>query len=254
MEHTNPLDIDHSLSMLVNTSLVDVIAQKIRANIYSGKYEAGKKLIVRELAEEFDVSHTPIKDALNRLVAEGYVEAPPRKSMVVRTYSNASIMDSFHARLMCECFCAGDIIEAAGQHPEILAKLQEILDQMRKIAGEGEKMSYEAWVENETLFHGCYMRYCGNDQIYRFYQTMDINRACYFTYLDTNHSPLRRSVIESNLVEHQAIVDAIEDLDTEAFLRAVYCHIVRVAEDYAVDDVSRQRFARFQAYQEKYNV
>ena len=63
------------LSLLVNTSLVDVVADKIRQNIYTGKYEAGKKLIVRELSEEFGVSHTPVKDALNRLISEGYVEA-----------------------------------------------------------------------------------------------------------------------------------------------------------------------------------
>ena len=62
------------LSLLVNTSLVDVVADKIRQNIYTGKYEAGKKLIVRELSEEFGVSHTPVKDALNRLISEGYVE------------------------------------------------------------------------------------------------------------------------------------------------------------------------------------
>ena len=65
------------LSLLVNTSLVDVVADKIRQNIYTGKYEAGKKLIVRELSEEFGVSHTPVKDALNRLISEGYVEALP---------------------------------------------------------------------------------------------------------------------------------------------------------------------------------
>ena len=75
------------LSLLVNTSLVDVVADKIRQNIYTGKYEAGKKLIVRELSEEFGVSHTPVKDALNRLISEGYVEALPRRSMVVRTYT-----------------------------------------------------------------------------------------------------------------------------------------------------------------------
>ena len=41
------------LSLLVNTSLVDVVADKIRQNIYTGKYEAGKKLSVRELSEAY---------------------------------------------------------------------------------------------------------------------------------------------------------------------------------------------------------
>ena len=54
----------------VSYSLVDVVTDKIRSNIFSGKYLPGKKLVVREISEELGVSHTPLKDSLNRLVSE----------------------------------------------------------------------------------------------------------------------------------------------------------------------------------------
>ena len=53
----------------VSCSLVDVVTDRIRSNIFSGKYLPGMKLVVREISEELGVSHTPVKDALNRLVS-----------------------------------------------------------------------------------------------------------------------------------------------------------------------------------------
>ena len=124
------------LSLLVNTSLVDVVADKIRQNIYTGKYEAGKKLIVRELSEEFGVSHTPVKDALNRLISEGYVEALPRRSMVVRTYTNVELLDALEARMMCEVFYADAIIEMSKGHPELVRELKEVMATTRRLVAE----------------------------------------------------------------------------------------------------------------------
>lgn len=254
MNTQSSADLGNDLSILINTSLVDVVTQKIRANIYTGKYEAGKKLIVREIAEEFGVSHTPVKDALNRLVAEGYVEAPPRKSMRVRTYSKATIIDSLLARLMCEVFSAEEIIKAASQHPEICAELQEIIAGLRLLGSQKEKMSYESYVDLGNRFHDCYMRHCNNEKIYTFYRMIDTTRESWFTYLDINHSPLDSNVVSKNLCEHQEIMDAIIALDYPRFIRAVFCHIFRIAEDNVSDDESRKKLEQFQAFREKMKI
>ena len=99
-----------NLEQYVSVSLVDVVTEKIRSNIYSGKYLPGQRLVVREISEELGVSHTPVKDALNRLVSEGYVVALPRRSMVVREYSNIEFIDNYDQRLMIELYYAEEII------------------------------------------------------------------------------------------------------------------------------------------------
>ena len=66
--------------------------------------------------EELGVSHTPVKDALNRLVSEGYVEAMPRRSMVVKEYSNIEFLDNYDQRLMIELYYADEILERAFYH------------------------------------------------------------------------------------------------------------------------------------------
>lgn len=247
--HTRPND---DLSLLVNTSLVDIITQKIRTNIYTGKYEAGKKLVVRELADEFGVSHTPIKDALNRLVAEGYVEAPPRRSMVVRSFSNISILEILQARLMCETFCANEIIQGVKEHPEALTELQAILHNMRKLVSEGEQMNHEEWVKSEIRFHGCYMRHCGNHEIYKYYLTLDTTRVAYFIYLNTNHAPVKLKIFQQDLVEHQEIVDALEALDVTRFIQAVVRHIAQTAENHGVGNEARMKFQTLELYGIRY--
>ena len=243
-----------NLSLLVNTSLVDVVAQKIRSNIYTGKYEAGKKLIVRELSEEFGVSHTPVKDALNRLIAEGYVEALPRRSVVVRAYSNSELIDAMQARMMCEIFCADQIVQAVGEHPEILAEMRDVQQKMRQIVASRDVFANEDWVSYETRFHQSYMSHCGNERLYKFYQDLGTNRITFLAYLGTNHSPLKMSTLESNVLEHQGILDALEEGDSRRFINASVRHISRACEDYAVDDECRSKLEKLKKVKAKYET
>ncbi|MCI8649521.1 MAG: GntR family transcriptional regulator [Anaerotruncus sp.] len=243
--------IGDDLSQFVKTSLVDVVADRIRTNIYTGKYPAGKKLIVRELSDEFGVSHTPIKDALNRLIAEGYVEALPRRSMVVRTYTNIDLIESLQVRLLFEIFCAQEIV-AAAQKSNIAQQLRGILEQMRECLADKEHLEYEKWVENETQFHRCYMQHCRNRKLFSLYQGLDTNKTTYFAYLNSSHTPLKRSTLESNLQEHEAITDAIEQQNAELFIQAVAQHLYRACEDYAVDDECRRKIEQFKQMTQKY--
>jgi len=242
------------LNELVNTSLVDVLTEKIRHNIYTGKYHAGKRLVVRELSNEFGVSHTPIKEALNRLISEGYVEKPPRRSMVVRKYSNSELIDALETRLMIEIFSADRIIRAAAENPEIVKEMDSIMASMRNQMDDKENLSYEDWVSNETRFHGCYMRYCGNDKLFSIYKELDTNKTTYLAYMGTTNLPLKLSTLDSNLMEHQAITEAIRTLSTEKLINAVIRHIDRACNDYATDEECLRKCRRIREIKEKYET
>ncbi len=242
----------NDLRRFINTSLVDMVADRIRSNIYTGKYAPGKKMVVRELSEEFGVSHTPIKDALNRLISEGYVEALPRRSMVVRTFTNCDLIERLQVRLMFEIFCADEIIEQARKHPEIAEELEQVIWLMKECISDPEHLSYEGWVQNEARFHRCYMRYCGNQKVFELYTGLDTNKLTYFTYLSSSHTPLKFSTLESNLKEHEIILRAIKNLNAQQFIDGVICHLVRACEDYAVDEPTRCKITQLKRMTEKY--
>ena len=245
---------NRDLDLLLNTSLVDVVAEKIRTNIYTGKYKAGQKLIVRELSDEFGVSHTPVKDALNRLIAEGYVEALPHRSVVVRTYSNSELIDSLQARMMCELFFAEEIIAGAKAHPEVHEEMLSTLEKMRQLISDPENMLFEEWVAAEQQFHFSYMQHCGNSKVFKFYQELDTNKTTYFTYLNTNNASLPLHTLESNIVEHQAITDAIGALNSQKFISAISWHITRACEDYAVDEECQRKAEKLNKSLKRYDV
>ena len=232
----------------INTSLVDVVTSKIRSNIYCGKYMPGQRLVVREISDELGVSHTPVKDALNRLVAEGYVEAPPRKSMKVKEYSNSEFINNYEVRLMCELFCAEEIMKHAELNSGIVKDMEECQEAMKSVMESFKDFDYETWVNYETKFHRRYMQECSNSKVYSIYCSLDSNKQSYFAYLNNNRIPLKISTIQLNFEDHREIIEAIRALDAARFSKAVTHHLLRACEEYAVDSDSKKRL---QSVQEK---
>ena len=231
-----------NLKEYVNVSLVDVVTDKIRSNIYSGIYSPGQRLIVREISEELGVSHTPIKEALNRLVSEGYVVALPRKSMVVKEYSNIEFIDNFETRLSMELYYSGEILERAGKNRSILEDLKEYEGAMEALIENNEEISYTKWVNCETKFHRRYMEGIGNKKAYDLYCQLDTNRQSYFAFLSNNKFPLSLDSFRLNCRGHREIMDAMVRGSVRDFCKAVSDHLICACADYVIDGESGKRY------------
>lgn len=233
-----------SLSAFARTSLVDLVTREIRAAIFSGRYAPGQKLIVREISESFGVSHTPVKDALNRLISEGLVQAFPNRSMVVREVSSADYVEGLSIRLMCEVFCAAEIVRGVAEDPTLLQDLEQSWATMDAELHNADSVDYEKWVAAESAFHRRYMLACGNDRLIALYSSLDSNRIAFFAYLDSRRTPLKRRIFESNCIEHREIITALTAGDTQRFRRAVATHLIRASDDYGSDHRARESIAR----------
>ncbi|HVR33736.1 MAG TPA: GntR family transcriptional regulator [Acidimicrobiia bacterium] len=64
-------------------SKTDLVAEAIKAMIHNGELEAGEALHQREIADRLGVSPTPVREALRRLEAEGFVLIEPHRPAVV---------------------------------------------------------------------------------------------------------------------------------------------------------------------------
>lgn len=73
----------------------DRVARKIEEAIISGNFAPGDRLDERALAEQFNVSRTPVREALNRLAATGLVEDRGRQGAFVAAISVADLLHSF---------------------------------------------------------------------------------------------------------------------------------------------------------------
>lgn len=226
----------------MSCSLVDVVTDRIRDNIFSGKYRPGKKLVVREISEELGVSHTPVKDALNRLVSEGCVVALPRRSMMVKEYSTIEFIENYEIRLMLELFHADEIVAYAKNTPEILLNMKKYWSVMEGMVAGGNSSLNARWANAETGFHREYMKGCGNRRAYDTYCQLDSNKQSYLLYLGNNGQPLNHEFLATNNEEHKAVMEALSNQDSRLFCQTVYSHLIRSCESYVRDEETEKRF------------
>lgn len=83
---------------LENKSVKDYIYDKIKELLENNEFELGKKINKNELATRFNISLTPINDALNRLVGENYLIQYPRKGFFVKEFTPKELCDLFEIR------------------------------------------------------------------------------------------------------------------------------------------------------------
>jgi DNA-binding GntR family transcriptional regulator len=123
------------------SQLTTDVYEQIVAELVSGKLGPGDRLVLDKLAEQLDVSRTPVRDALQRLLAEGIVELSGRRGYVVRHLTKTDIANNYEARLAVECYAAERVAELGH---EAISKVRDALDQARGLALNDPQSSFEA--------------------------------------------------------------------------------------------------------------
>lgn len=84
------------------SSLPDAIYDRLKGDILVGALEVGQVLRQEEIARQFNVSRVPLREAFNRLEADGLLEARPRKGFAVATLDPKEILEVFELRMVIE--------------------------------------------------------------------------------------------------------------------------------------------------------
>ena len=79
----------------------------IRRKILEGAFSAGQRLKESELSEICEVSRTPVREALRRLVADGLVIITPNSGAIVSEWDDRDIVDIYLVRIQLESLAAG---------------------------------------------------------------------------------------------------------------------------------------------------
>src|SRR5437016_13601477 len=79
------------------------IVQSILTDVFRGGLSAGRHLVTQELAERFDVSHTPIREALIALAGIGIIDLVPNRGAVVRRVTTREVREVMQVRRALEC-------------------------------------------------------------------------------------------------------------------------------------------------------
>ncbi len=111
-----------------NTS--DVIFQGLMEMIYEGKFKPGQKLVQEEIADIFNVSRVPVRDALQKLLEVKLAERVPRKGLIVAKFCKKKILELYQTRKILEKEAILLVIKNIT--PKDIEKLEWIVDKQKK--------------------------------------------------------------------------------------------------------------------------
>jgi len=121
------------------------IANELRQNILSGSLKPGEELRQTEIAQEFNVSRIPVRDALGILASENLVVLNPNRKAKVIALTQTELSEIFDLRILLECNALSLAIENIT--PDILDHVTYILEKSNIEAGR------PGWTAGDWAFH-----------------------------------------------------------------------------------------------------
>jgi DNA-binding GntR family transcriptional regulator len=213
-------------------ALVDKLASQLHARVLSGELPSGTRLRQEALAEEFGVSRTPVREALRKLQAGGLVELQPNRGAVVRGLSAREIRDAYEVRAALEALAAQLAAERISR--EQLERLNRVQGEFRtaldralaKRRGGREVGVRELrrWAKANDDFHQTIHEASGNEVLASALAQLARNFPRDLSRLVVSEST---AMLEANVREHEAILEALSRRDAEAAYELMQRHVAR---------------------------
>ena len=215
-------------------STVERLAGTIQARVLRGDVPVGTRLRQEALAEEFGVSRTPVREALRQLQATGLVELLPNRGAVVRGPSAREIREAYDVRAELEGLAARLAAERISDRDFV--RLREAQALFRKsvttlIARRARRPApwkdESVWVRANDLFHQAILDAAANGRLNA--TIADLHRSF---PRDLTWAALSQSsrLLEENVHQHDAILEAIEQRDPEEARRRMVEHVRSAGE------------------------
>ena len=198
--------------------------QTLRERIYLHLREAitknvlppGERIVEKRIAEELNVSITPVREALLQLNVEGFVEIQTRRNVIVKEISLEEIAELYETQGVLEGYAARKAsFNLTDEHLSAIKKLTKEMEASFK-SNNVEKF-YEA---NEGI-HEIFLKGCKNRSIYNLVSNLSLRKKM-FRYRVTFLA--KKNVMKKALDDHKKILKAFLKRDADAIERLVREH------------------------------
>lgn len=205
---------------MAKQSNVDRVYLDIRTMAAQFELKPDEKLNETSMATKLGTSRTPLREALNRLVSEGFLTFQKGRGFFCRSLSASEILDLYQAREAVECKLIALACERA-THSD-LEKLQEFLIECED--SYHKEVSPEELVELDERFHMQIAKLAQNRELMRILENLNARMR----FVRTIDLEKRRVVTPKN---HMEIMQAMLDGDVEKSIKSMQVHIVRSSEE-----------------------
>ena len=197
-----------------NISLADRVFDDLEKKILNGTYPRGMLLSESKLCEELDVSRTPVREAIRRLIDEDLVEEQSN-GLLVLGMTDEDMKDIYEIKKRVESVAVGRA--ALVVTDEQLKTLRDILDQADYYAMKGD---HEKVRDFDTQFHDTIYDCCGS-RVYR-----NVLKTIHHKVMRYRKASLssHESRITESVAEHRAIYNALAAHDQKQAEQAMKTH------------------------------
>ena len=216
------------------------LVESIAAKIFNGDYAPGQKLRQETLAEVYDVSRTPVREALRQLEIKGLVVQQRRYGATVVAPTTKDIganywlrgeLEGMATELATRWMSDADLHRLQAVHAECVDAVRALHDAVNAAGGApcpsaAEPMRH--WVVRNQAFHALIYRACGNASLERIIRDLHLDYTR--NILNMTVSGMYESRMRKNIEHHAAIVAALVARDAPASRDAMRTHIQESGE------------------------
>ncbi len=218
LSHECPNDV-------LSKNTIDCVHSRLRNMTIELRFLPGERLNETILAKELGVSRTPVREALNRLINEGFVTYLVNHGFFRKSLNVQEIFDLFEFRLQMELAAVRLAVERATD--EQLLELERFSQQTTK---DGSRASVEITLLDEE-FHEQLISLSGNTEMLNRFRTVN-DHIRFVRGMDVDD---RRSEI---LIQHREIVRSLRERNAEKGMRLMTEHI-ELRHDQIMEKVER---------------
>jgi len=199
-------------------SVYDIAYEYIKERILNMTFKPGQMLSEAEICKKLGVSRTPVREALRRLTAEGFISWIPGQGRVVYTLSLHDIEEIFMIKEALEGMISREAARRRG--PEDIAHMESALDEMDKAADCNDT---EGWFTADRVFHQTMFDVVGNERVQQICDNLN----------DQWHRVrvgfvMLEGRMKQSIDEHRQIALAIKAADPDAAEAATKEHLTNI--------------------------
>jgi GntR family transcriptional regulator of vanillate catabolism len=215
------------------------VFSKLRELIVTGKIEPETRLRAEALAEQLDVSRTPVRSALALLSADGLVSYSVNRGYTVRAVTIRDVFDSIEVRAVLEALACRITLDR-GWDAEELERLASIVQRARAIVDRGDwsaELEFEwyqfNWIFHRSIHHATHNMALRNSiRMTIIYPVFgDVARVCPSV---AAHVPQRLRQLSSSTpdhiresqLDHERLVEALQRGDSAEAARLMSEHVI----------------------------
>jgi DNA-binding GntR family transcriptional regulator len=197
------------------TKVSDKIREEIETSIKNGTLLPGDAINEAELASQYGVSRTPIREAMIQLQAQGILTSLPRGGMLVAKMDLQQLLSLWE--LLAELEGVAARLACQRMRPDELEAVISHHEQARQIV---ERDDMAAWQQSNLRFHELIYRATRNP-----YLRQEVLRMRTRTGFYRRHAFAAIGKIKASYEQHSQLVDAFKKADPEAACFAMLAHM-----------------------------